>query len=130
MMGIVVFVLGSYVAYAGWRGRTATEGEVALKNRAEHRQFAPLMFLFIALGYTGGLLSLVIQQHPILESPHFWTGSLVLILLGINAAIALSGFGGEAKSGWRTFHAYLGSTAMLLLVVHAILGLNLGLSLS
>ena len=51
MMAIVVFVLGSYVAYAGWRSRTATDGEVVMQNRANHRQLAPWMFLFIALGY-------------------------------------------------------------------------------
>ncbi len=129
MMGTVVFVLGSYVAYVGWRGRTATDGEVSLKNRADHRKLAPLMYLFIVLGYTGGVLSLVMQQHSILESTHFWTGSTVIVLLGINAAIAFTGFGGEKKDGLRAVHAYLGSAAMILLVVHAILGLNLGLSI-
>jgi fucose 4-O-acetylase-like acetyltransferase len=129
MMGIVVFVLGSYVAYAGWQGRTATDGEIAGKNRAEHRKLAPLMFLFIALGYTGGILSLVMQQEPILESYHFWTGSLVLLLLGTNATIALTGFGGEQKAVLRTFHAYLGGAAMVLLFLHAFLGLQLGLSI-
>lgn len=129
MMGIVVFVLGSYVAYAGWRGRTAADAEIVEKNRAEHRKLAPLMFLFIALGYTGGVLSLVIQQEPILESYHFWTGSLVLLLLGTNATIALTGFGGGQKAGFRTFHAYLGGAVMLLLLVHAFLGLQLGMSI-
>ncbi len=129
MMGIVVFVMGTFVAFAGWRSRIVTDGEVALKSRAAHRQLAPWMFLFIALGYTGGVLSLVMQQQPILESPHFWTGSVVLILLGINAVIALSGFGGNNKKLLRTVHAYLGSAAMTLLFVHAGLGLNLGLSL-
>ena len=129
MMGIVVFVMGSYVAYAGWRGRTATDAAIAEKNRAEHRKIAPLMFLFIALGYTGGILSLVMQQQPILESYHFWTGSLVLLLLGTNATIALVGFGGEQKGKWRSFHAYLGGAVMLLLVIHAFFGLQLGLSI-
>lgn len=129
MMGIVVFVMGGFVTYAGWRSRIATDGEVAAKSRADHRQLAPLMYLFIALGYTGGVLSLVMQEQPILESPHFWTGSLVLILLGVNAAIALTGFRGEGKETLRTVHAYLGSAAVILLVVHAILGLNLGLAI-
>jgi magnesium-transporting ATPase (P-type) len=128
MMGIVVFVMGSYVAYAGWRSRLTTDGEVANKNRADHRKLAPLMFLFIALGYTGGVLSLVMQHQPILESPHFWTGSTVLILLSVQA-ILVTGFGGEKKEVFRTAHAYLGSTLAILLLVHAILGLNLGLSI-
>jgi magnesium-transporting ATPase (P-type) len=129
MMGIVVFVLGSYVAYAGWRGRTATDAEISDKNRAEHRKLAPLMFLFLALGYTGGILSLVMQHEPILESYHFWTGSLVLLLLGTNATIAFTGFGSGQKAGLRTFHAYLGGSIMLLLCLHAFLGLQLGLSI-
>jgi hypothetical protein len=129
MMGIVVFVMGSYVVYAGWRSRLTKDSEVALKNRADHRKLAPLMFLFIALGYTGGVLSLVMQQQPILESPHFWTGSLVLIVLSVQSTIALTGFGGAQKEFFRTFHAYLGSAAAILLIIHGILGLNLGLSI-
>lgn len=129
MMGIVVLVLGSFVAYVGWRSRLTTDGEVVAKSRTSHRQLAPLMFLFITLGYTGGVLSLVMQNQPIFESPHFWTGSFVIILLGINSVIAATSFGGENKETFRTVHAYLGSVAMILLIVHGILGLNLGLSL-
>ncbi|NET61140.1 MAG: DUF4079 domain-containing protein [Symploca sp. SIO2E6] len=129
MMGIVIFVLGSFVAYMGWRSRLTKDGEVAAKSRASHRQMAPLMFLFISLGYTGGVLSLVMQEQPLLESPHFWTGSLAVILLGINAAITLIGFGGDKKELFRTAHAYLGSTIMILLVIHVVFGLQLGFSI-
>ncbi|NER48797.1 MAG: DUF4079 domain-containing protein [Symploca sp. SIO1A3] len=129
MMGIVIFVLGSFVAYMGWRSRLTKDGEVAAKSRESHRQMAPLMFLFISLGYTGGVLSLVMQQQPLLESPHFWTGSLAVVLLGINATLSLFGFGGDKKELFRTAHAYLGSTIMLLLIVHVVFGLQLGLSI-
>lgn len=129
MMAIVVFVMGSYVAYSGWRSRITKDGEVAIKSRIEHRKLAPWMYLFITLGYTGGILSLVMQNQAIFESPHFWTGSLIIILLGINAFIALTGFGGNYKQTMRTIHAYLGSTVMILFVIHAIFGLNLGLSI-
>jgi hypothetical protein len=54
MMGIVVVVLGSYVGLAGWRGRLVEDKDAAIKSRLDHRKLAPLMFLFIALGYTGG----------------------------------------------------------------------------
>lgn len=87
------------------------------------------MYLFIVLGSTGGMLSLVMQGEQILASPHFVTGAIVLILLGINAAIALSGFGGEKQENLPSIHAYLGSAAVILLFVHAILGLNLGLAI-
>lgn len=128
MMAIVIFVMGSYVVYAGWRGRLVADKEVALKNRADHRKLAPLMFLFIALGYTGGVLSLVMQRQPILESPHFWTGSIVLAVLALNSTFTLAGFWGD-KAALRLVHASLGTIAFTLLIVHAALGLKLGLSL-
>ncbi|MEM6614226.1 MAG: DUF4079 domain-containing protein [Cyanobacteria bacterium P01_C01_bin.72] len=130
MMGIVVFVMGSAAALAGWRGRTlaATNMEVAIKNKADHRQIAPLMYVFLVSGYTGGVLSLVMQGQPILESPHFITGTVVISLLTINALIAATGFIGNQETA-RTVHAYVGSAALLILVAHALLGLNLGLSI-
>ncbi len=130
MMGIVVFVMGSFVGITGWRGRllTQTEPDAAIKNRSDHSKIAPLMFLFMALGYTGGLLSLVIQQHNVLESPHFWTGSLVLILLALNGLISATKFGGN-QAALRTAHAYLGSLALVVMFLHAVLGLQLGLSI-
>jgi fucose 4-O-acetylase-like acetyltransferase len=128
MMGIVILAMGSFVGYTGWQGRLAPDKDVAMKNRGEHRKLAPLMFLFMALGYTGGVLSLVMQQEPILESSHFWTGSGLLLLLGINSAIAFTKFAG-GKAEFRSLHAYIGSTALVVMLVHAALGLKLGLSL-
>lgn len=130
MMGIVAFVMGSAVALAGWRGRTlaTTNAEVAIKNKADHRKIAPLMYVFLLSGYTGGILSLVMQEQPILESPHFLTGTVVISLLTINAVIAATGFIGNKETA-RTVHAYVGSAAMIILVAHAVLGLKLGLSI-
>lgn len=128
MMGIVVFVMGSFVGFTGWQGRLVEDKDVAIKNRNAHGQIAPWMFLFMALGFTGGVLSLVMQRQPVMESPHFWTGCSVLLLLGINGAIAFSKFGGN-QSGLRNLHAYLGSTALFLMFLHSLLGLKLGLSL-
>jgi hypothetical protein len=128
MMAIVIFVMGSFVGLAGWRGRVVVDQEAALKSRSAHRQLAPLMFMFLVAGYTGGVLSLVMQHQPILESPHFWTGSIVLILLVGNAMIAATGFG-KNKLTFRTVHAYVGSVALCLLFLHALLGLKLGLAI-
>ena len=131
MMAIVVLVMGSAVGLTGWRSRQVADPDEAVKNRMQHRQIAPLMFLFIGLGYTGGVLSLVMQDKPILESPHFWTGSAAILLLAINAAIAAI-FGktsGKNSAGLRTAHAYLGSTVLCLLFLHGLLGLKLGLAL-
>jgi magnesium-transporting ATPase (P-type) len=128
MMGIVVLVMGSYVAYAGWRSRLEQDKEVAAKHRADHRKLAPLMFLFLALGYTGGILSLVMQRQPILESGHFWTGTIAIGLLTLTSTLSLSGFFGD-KAGLRMLHAYLGTVIMGLLLVHGVLGVKLGLSI-
>lgn len=128
MMGTVIFTMGSYVGWTGWRGRLAADKEVALKNRADHRKLAPLMFLFLALGYTGGLLSLVMQKEPILESPHFWTGTILLGLLLTNSLIAFPGFNKD-NSGFRATHAYIGTVILGLMLVHTFLGLKLGLSI-
>ncbi|GET41631.1 DUF4079 domain-containing protein [Microseira wollei] len=128
MMAIVVFVMGSFVGLAGWRGRTIADEATAAKSRMEHRKLAPWMFVFMATGYTGGVLSLVMQHQPILESPHFWTGSIVLLLLAINGLISVTGFGGN-KASLRTVHAYLGSVALVVVFIHAVLGLKLGLAI-
>lgn len=128
MMAIVVFVMGSFIGIAGWRGRTSEDKAIASKSLGDHRTLVPWMFLFMAAGYTGGVLSLVMQNQPILESPHFWTGSIVLLLLLVNGTIALTGFGSN-KATLRTVHAYLGSMALCLLFLHAVLGLKLGLAI-
>ena len=130
MMSIVVFVMGSFVGFAGWRSRqlAVANPEAAIKNKADHRKLAPWMYIFLVSGYIGGVLSLVMQNQPILESPHFWTGSTVIILLTINAILAATGFIGN-KETLRNVHAYVGSAALVLLVFHAVLGLKLGLSI-
>ncbi|MDF5724827.1 MAG: DUF4079 domain-containing protein [Rhizonema sp. PD37] len=128
MMAIVVFVMGSFVGLTGWRSKLVEDKDAALKSRRDHRNIAPWMFLFMALGYTGGVLSLVMQHQPIMESSHFWTGSIVLLLLLINGAIALNGFVGN-RATLRIVHAYLGSAALCLMLLHAVLGLKLGLAI-
>jgi hypothetical protein len=128
MMAIVVFAMGSFVGITGWRSRVATAPEVKQENKGNHRQLAPWLLLFITLGYSGGVLSLIMQGQPIFSSPHFWTGSTVIGLLGLNGLISITGFAGN-KDSLRTTHAYLGSLALMILLVHAILGLKLGLSL-
>lgn len=127
MMAIVVFVMGSYVGLTGWRGRVV-EGQAAVKSRLDHRKLAPSMYVFVVLGATGGILSLVMQHKSILSSPHSWTAAGVLVLLTVNAVIAAIGFGNN-KATLRTIHAYSGSVALCLLFLHALLGLKLGLAI-
>ena len=128
MMGIVVFAMGSFVGLSGWRGRVVENQDTAPESRSLHSKLAPWMFLFILLGSTGGLLSLVMQNQPILETPHFWTGTIAIALLGTNAIISLTKFAGN-KAALRTVHAYLGSAALCVLFLHAVFGLKLGIAL-
>jgi len=122
MMGIVIFVMGTFTAGIAWQGRLSRNP----KALAFHAKLAPLLFTFIALGYTGGVLSLVMQDKPIFASGHFWTGSLVIVLLAANGLLAATKFG---KGKLRSLHAYLGTATMALLFLHAFLGLGLGLAL-
>ena len=128
MMAIVVFMMGGFAAYAGWQGRLATDSGVAVGQKQQHAKIAPLMYLFIVLGATGGILSLVMQDEPIFESPHFWTGIGAIALLTTNALIAATKLG-KGNKALRTAHAYVGSMALAVLVVHAFLGARLGLSI-
>lgn len=130
MMGIVIFAMGSAAALAGWKIRTGEPGATmaSMPVRKFHKKVSLWMTTFIAMGYSGGLLSLVMQDQPILESPHFWTGSAVLALLGLNGAISMSKFGG-GKDSLKNAHTYIGTAAVVLMVVHAALGLKLGLSI-
>lgn len=86
------------------------------------------MFLFIAVGYTKGVLSLVIENQPILENPHLWTGSIVLILLAMNGVISAAAFRSN-KPVMCTIHTDLGSMALCLLFLYAVLGSKLGLAI-
>jgi hypothetical protein len=56
MMGIVIFVVGTFVGVTGWRGKLldGKDKEAAIQSRNAHRQLAPWLFVFLAGGYTGG----------------------------------------------------------------------------
>jgi Protein of unknown function (DUF4079) len=129
-MSIVMFVMGGYGAYAGWKGRIlmASDPKAAIESKGEHRKIMPVMFAMMAIGATGGVLSLVIQKHAVMASPHFLTASIVLIFLAINSLISFTGFGGD-KPELRKVHAYFGSTILVMMIVHALMGLKLGLSI-
>ena len=41
MMAIVIFVMGSFVGLAGWRGRNVKDKDIASKSLIAHRTLAP-----------------------------------------------------------------------------------------
>lgn len=127
-MAVVLFAMGGYgAAYLGWQIRTSTDGDVVAKAKDMHPKLAAGMFFFFALGAVGGCMSLIMQGKPIFESPHVITGMAGLALLSVQSLLPLAFASGTGEA--RTAHAYLGSATMLLFLVHAGLGLNLGLSI-
>lgn len=126
-MAVVLFAMGGYgAAYLGWQIRTSSDDAVIAKAKEAHPKLAAGMFFFFAAGAVGGMMSLLMQDKPIFESTHVWTGLAGLGLLGVQSLLPLAfASGGSA----RTAHAYLGSAIMLLFLVHAGLGLQLGLSI-
>jgi hypothetical protein len=128
MMGIVVSFMGGYGAYMGWKSRLTEDKTAKNQARGEHGKVIGLMFLFVTMGYSGGLLSLVMQDKPLMESPHFWTGSIALALLTLNS-ISARLINGKETSPLRDAHAYMGTIVLGVLIVHAALGIKLGLSI-
>lgn len=59
MMVIVVFVVGSFVGLIGWCRRVVIDEVVVLKNGFNYWKMVLLMFLFMVLGYIGGVLFFV-----------------------------------------------------------------------
>ncbi|PNW87508.1 hypothetical protein CHLRE_02g143450v5 [Chlamydomonas reinhardtii] len=127
-MAVVLFAMGGYgAAYLGWQIRTSTEGDVVAKAKDMHPKLAAGMFFFFAAGALGGMMSLIMQGKPILESPHALTGLAGLGLLSVQSLLPVAFASGTGEA--RTAHAYLGSGILALFLVHMALGLNLGFSI-
>lgn len=124
-MAVVLFAMGGYGTYLGFRIRYSDDVEEKANAKDLHPKLLAGMFFFFALGATGGIISLLTSDKPIFESPHAVTGLTGLALLTIQTTLpALF----ENKPGLRNVHGILGSGIMTLFLVHAALGLQLGLS--
>ena len=82
--------------------------------------------LFFLAGGQGGLLFNLLQNKPLLVSPHAVSALAGLALLGANGFL---GVAMKDNAQLRTTHAFLGTSLMAVLVVHAGLGLKLALEL-
>lgn len=126
-MAVALVAMGLYgSAYLGWQLRLSDDNATVIKARDLHPKLAVGMTIFFALGALGGIMSLIMQGKPIFSSSHVTTGLWGLSLLLLQGMLSL--FFDEDES-LRTVHAYLGSGIMALFVVHAFLGLQLGLSI-
>ncbi|KAK7267751.1 hypothetical protein RIF29_20430 [Crotalaria pallida] len=124
-MAVVLFAMGGYGTYLGFRIRYSDDVEEKAKAKDLHPKLLAGMFFFFAAGATGGVTSLLTSDKPIFESPHAVTGAIGLALLTIQTILP-SLF--EGNPGLRNVHGILGSGIMTLFLVHAALGLQLGLS--
>ncbi|XP_006294833.2 uncharacterized protein LOC17889183 [Capsella rubella] len=124
-MAVVLFAMGGYGTYLGFRIRFSDDIEEKAKAKDLHPKLLAGMFFFFALGATGGITSLLTSDKPIFESPHAVTGFIGLGLLTIQTILP-SLF--KDKPELRNVHGILGSGIMTLFLVHAAFGLQLGLS--
>jgi Protein of unknown function (DUF4079) len=127
-MAVVLLAMGLYgSAYLGWQIRTRSGGASAVAYaRKMHPKIAIGMTVFFTLGALGGVTSLMVQGRPPFQSAHVWTGVIGLLLLYLQGMLPLFF---EDEPNARSAHAYLGSSVMVLFVVHMALGLQLGFSL-
>ncbi|KAJ0967296.1 hypothetical protein J5N97_024213 [Dioscorea zingiberensis] len=122
-MAVVLFAMGGYGTYLGFRIRLSKDPEEKAMAKDLHPKLLAGMFFFFALGATGGITALLTSDKPIFESPHAVTGLIGLSLLTIQTILpALF----EENPGLRTVHGLLGSSIMTLFLIHAALGLQLG----
>ncbi|OVA17996.1 Protein of unknown function DUF4079 [Macleaya cordata] len=124
-MAVVLFAMGGYGTYLGFRIRYSDDVEEKANAKDLHPKLLGGMFFFFALGATGGITSLLTSDKPIFESPHAVTGFIGLTLLTIQTVLP-SLF--EGNPGLRNVHGILGSGIMTLFLIHAAFGLQLGLS--
>lgn len=124
-MAVVLFAMGGYGTYLGFRIRFSDDVEEKAKAKDLHPKLLAGMFFFFALGATGGVVSLLTSDKPIFESPHAVTGLIGLSLLTAQTLLPTLF---EGNPGLRNVHGILGSGIMTLFLVHAALGLQLGLS--
>ncbi|XP_038880983.1 uncharacterized protein LOC120072635 [Benincasa hispida] len=124
-MAVVLFAMGGYGTYLGFRIRYSDNVEEKANAKDLHPKLLGGMFFFFALGATGGITSLLTSDKPIFESPHAVTGFIGLTLLTVQTLLP-SLF--ENNPGLRNVHGILGSGIMTLFLIHAALGLQLGLS--
>ncbi|KAJ4784683.1 translation initiation factor [Rhynchospora pubera] len=124
-MAVVLFAMGGYGTYLGFRIRLSKDPEEKAKAKDLHPKLLAGMFFFFALGATGGITALLTSDKPIFESPHAVSGAIGLGLLTIQSILpALF----EDNPGLRTVHGLLGSSIMTIFLFHLAFGLQLGSS--
>ncbi|KAL8516711.1 hypothetical protein ACS0TY_015099 [Phlomoides rotata] len=77
-MAVVLFAMGGYGTYLGFRIRFSDNIEEKAMAKDLHPKLLGGMFFFFALGATGGVTSLLTSDKPIFERYAFTCSSLIL----------------------------------------------------
>jgi hypothetical protein len=130
-MATVLIVMGGIGSYAGYQIKAGNGNETAWFTtgktiREQHPLIMGLAGFFFLLGGQGGLVLLLNQGKPILESPHALTAVVGLSLLALQGLLPLAFEKGGPLA--RKAHTVLGTSTMLVLGGHMITGLTLGTS--
>ncbi|GJT94801.1 ribonuclease H-like domain-containing protein [Tanacetum coccineum] len=110
-LAVVLFAMGGYGSYLGFRIRFSDDVDEKAMAKDLHPKLLAGMFFFFSLGATGGVISLLTSDKPILESPHAVTGLIGLTLLAAQTSLPILF---EGNPGLRNVHAILGSGIMTL----------------
>lgn len=130
-MATVLLAMGGYGTFLGWSTRLGNGSAVyplslGQTAAALHPQLMGLALFLFFLGGQGGLVLLATQGQPILQSAHSSTAVIGLGLMAVQAALGVT-MGDSSEK--RTIHAVLGTSVMLVLLLHLFYGLNLGFSI-
>lgn len=131
LMGFMILGMGAPGAAIGWQGRLNENKREGVQQKRLHENIMVAFFLLAFLGGTGGTLSVAMQGHDVWNTLHFKSAVVVLILLGLNAVIAYSGFtigndgSPKGRVAGRKLHAYFGLAVLIALLVHGALGVKM-----
>ena len=125
-MAGILLLLGGQAAYYGWQLRLSDNPETIETAKARHPTLARTVTASFTFGALGGLISLVMQGKPLLQSPHATTGIIGLLLLYLQASLPLFF---EDDPNARGIHAWFGSGILLFFLLHLKLGVEFALRL-
>ena len=116
-LGVAVLREGTQLRAARLRRRPA--------NSARHRFMAKILIVLVALGWAGGVASMVLlRNREMFESIHWPFGTSALALLLVAGAIGLRLERGRALDQ-RTAHAAFGALGVLMMLGAAVAGMSI-----
>jgi Protein of unknown function (DUF4079) len=131
MMGFMVLGMGVPGAAFGWAGRLNIDKRRGVQQKQTHENIMLAFVMLAALGGFGGTLSVAMQGYDVWESAHAKSAAAILAMLVGSAVFAYTGFAlgtdgsPKARLTGRKVHAYFGTVAMSLFLVHAYLGVKI-----